>query len=135
MGYPGNPKAPPVAKAIEEALARIVAAGHTPGMPATHNTLPEVLLQAKGCRYIYTHIAAPPRHRRRRVPEAVARKLQFCASEAFTLYKALAYASREGIPIDLDTTPGRALKCRHRPTLARAARSKKTPGGDAKERW
>ena len=54
MGYPGNPKAPPVAKAIEEALARIVAAGRTPGMPATHDTLAEV--QAKGCRYIYTHL-------------------------------------------------------------------------------
>jgi len=54
MGYPGNPKAPPVAKAIEGALARIVAAGRTPGMPATHDTLAEV--QAKGCRYIYTHL-------------------------------------------------------------------------------
>jgi len=35
-------------------LARIVAAGRTPGMPATHDTLAEV--QAKGCRYIYTHL-------------------------------------------------------------------------------
>jgi 2-keto-3-deoxy-L-rhamnonate aldolase RhmA len=54
MGFPGDPKAPPVAKAIEEALARIVAAGRTPGMPATPDTLAEV--QAKGCRYIYTHL-------------------------------------------------------------------------------
>lgn len=54
MGFPGNPKAPPVAKAIDEALARIVAAGCTPGMPATSDTLAEVL--GRGCRYIYTHL-------------------------------------------------------------------------------
>jgi len=54
MGYPGNPKTPPVAKAIEEALARIVAAGRTPGMPATSENLAEVL--GKGCRYVYTHL-------------------------------------------------------------------------------
>ena len=33
---------------------RIVAAGRTPGMPATAETLADV--QAKGCRYIYTHL-------------------------------------------------------------------------------
>ncbi|MEI6162224.1 MAG: aldolase/citrate lyase family protein [Roseococcus sp.] len=54
MGHPGNPKAPEVAVAIEATLARIRAAGHTPGMPATTETLPEVL--ASGCRYIYTHL-------------------------------------------------------------------------------
>ena len=54
MGFPGDPKAPPVAQAIEAALARIVAAGRIPGMPATPDTLAEV--QAKGCRYIYTHL-------------------------------------------------------------------------------
>jgi len=54
MGYPGNPKAPPVAKAIEQTLARIVAAGHAPGMPATSETLAEVL--GNGCRYVYTHL-------------------------------------------------------------------------------
>jgi 4-hydroxy-2-oxoheptanedioate aldolase len=54
MGYPGNPKAPPVAKAIDAALARIVATGHTPGMPATAETLGEVT--GKGCKYIYTHL-------------------------------------------------------------------------------
>ena len=54
MGYPGNPKAPPVAEAIEETLARIVAAGRTPGMPATSETLDEVL--GRGCRYVYTHL-------------------------------------------------------------------------------
>ena len=35
-------------------LARILAAGRTPGMPATPETLADV--QAKGCRYIYTHL-------------------------------------------------------------------------------
>ena len=54
MGYPGNPKAVPVAKAIAETLARIRAAGKTPGMPATADTLPEVV--ASGCRYIYNHV-------------------------------------------------------------------------------
>jgi 4-hydroxy-2-oxoheptanedioate aldolase len=54
MGYPGNPKAPPVAKAIEQTLARIVAAGHAPGMPATSETLADVL--GNGCRYVYTHL-------------------------------------------------------------------------------
>lgn len=54
MGHPGNPKAPPVAAAIGSTLARIREAGKTPGMPATTETLPEVL--AAGCRYIYTHL-------------------------------------------------------------------------------
>ena len=31
-----------------------LAAGRTPGMPATPETLAD--LQAKGCRYIYTHL-------------------------------------------------------------------------------
>ena len=54
MGFPGEPKAPPVAKAIDEALTRILAAGRTPGMPATTETVAEAL--AKGCRYVYTHL-------------------------------------------------------------------------------
>lgn len=54
MGHPGNPKAPPVAAAIDATLARIRAAGKTPGMPATAETLPGLL--AGGCRYIYTHL-------------------------------------------------------------------------------
>lgn len=54
MGFPGNPKAPPVARAIEEALAKIVAAGRTPGMPATTETIADVT--AKGCKYVYTHL-------------------------------------------------------------------------------
>ena len=54
MGFPGDPKAPPVAEAIESTLARIVAAGRTPGMPATSDTLSEIV--GKGCRYIYTHL-------------------------------------------------------------------------------
>lgn len=54
MGHPGNPKAPPVQDAIEKTLARIVAAGKTPGMPATADSLDQVI--ASGCRYIYTHL-------------------------------------------------------------------------------
>jgi 4-hydroxy-2-oxoheptanedioate aldolase len=54
MGFPGDPKAPSVAKAIDEALTRILAAGRTPGMPATSETVAQVL--AKGCRYVYTHL-------------------------------------------------------------------------------
>jgi 2-keto-3-deoxy-L-rhamnonate aldolase RhmA len=54
MGHPGNLKAPPVARAIETALARIVAAGRAPGMPATAENLADVL--GKGCRYVYTHL-------------------------------------------------------------------------------
>ena len=54
MGHPGNPKAPPVKDAIDKTLARIVAAGKTPGMPATADNLDQVI--ASGCRYIYTHL-------------------------------------------------------------------------------
>ncbi len=54
MGHPGNPKAPPVREAIERTLARIVAAGKTPGMPATADNLEQVI--ASGVRYIYTHL-------------------------------------------------------------------------------
>ncbi len=39
MGYPGDPKAAPVAQAIEETLAKIRAAGHAPGMPAATEAL------------------------------------------------------------------------------------------------
>jgi 2-keto-3-deoxy-L-rhamnonate aldolase RhmA len=54
MGFPGDPKAPPVAEAIDRALATIRAAGRTPGMPATADNLADVV--GKGCRYIYTHL-------------------------------------------------------------------------------
>jgi 4-hydroxy-2-oxoheptanedioate aldolase len=54
MGFPGNPKAEPVARAIEATLARIIAAGKAPGMPATAEALPEVI--GRGCRYIYNHL-------------------------------------------------------------------------------
>jgi 4-hydroxy-2-oxoheptanedioate aldolase len=54
MGYPGNPKAPPVAEAIETTLRKIVAAGKTPGMPATAEAVGGVI--ASGVRYIYTHL-------------------------------------------------------------------------------
>jgi len=54
MGYPGNPKAPPVAEAIRAALARIRSRGKIAGMPATAETLGEVL--GNGCRYVYNHL-------------------------------------------------------------------------------
>jgi 2-keto-3-deoxy-L-rhamnonate aldolase RhmA len=54
MGFPGDPKAAPVAAAIDTALAKITAAGRTPGMPATADTLQHVI--GSGCRYIYTHL-------------------------------------------------------------------------------
>ena len=54
MGHPGNPKAEPVAAAIDRTLNTIVAAGKTPGMPATTENLADVL--KKGVRYTYTHL-------------------------------------------------------------------------------
>ncbi len=54
MGFPGNPKAPAVAAAISETLAHIRAAGKTPGMPATADSLAEVI--SGGSRYIYNHL-------------------------------------------------------------------------------
>jgi 4-hydroxy-2-oxoheptanedioate aldolase len=54
MGFPGNPKAEPVARAIDATLARIVAAGRAPGMPATTEALPDVV--GRGCRYVYNHL-------------------------------------------------------------------------------
>jgi 4-hydroxy-2-oxoheptanedioate aldolase len=56
MGHPGDPKAPRVAKAIDDTLAKIVAAGKIPGMPAATEALQTVL--GKGVRYIYTHLPA-----------------------------------------------------------------------------
>jgi len=54
MGHPGNPGAPAVAAAIKHTLARIVAAGKIPGMPATAESLAGVI--GAGVRYIYTHL-------------------------------------------------------------------------------
>ena len=54
MGFPGNPKAPAVAEAIDSSFRRMLAAGRTPGTPATADNLPDVL--DKGVRYIYTHL-------------------------------------------------------------------------------
>jgi 4-hydroxy-2-oxoheptanedioate aldolase len=54
LGFPGDPAAPAVARQIDAALAKIIAAGRTPGMPASTETLAAVL--GKGCRYIYTHL-------------------------------------------------------------------------------
>lgn len=54
MGYPGNPKAPPVAEAISRSFRKMVAAGRTPGTPAGAENVREMLNQ--GVRYIYTHL-------------------------------------------------------------------------------
>lgn len=54
MGHPGNPRAPPVSEAIDRTLSAIRAAGKVPGMPATTDTVGDVV--AKGCRYIYNHV-------------------------------------------------------------------------------
>lgn len=54
MGHPGDTKAEPVAKAVEETLGKIVAAGKAPGMPAGADAVEAAV--AKGVRYIYTHV-------------------------------------------------------------------------------
>lgn len=54
MGHPGNPKAKPVAEAIDTCLARIRAAGKTAGMASGVDNVAEVL--GKGVRYMYTHV-------------------------------------------------------------------------------
>lgn len=54
MGFPGNPKAPPVAQAISGTLAKIVAARRIPGMPATTDALADTL--SSGVSYTYTHL-------------------------------------------------------------------------------
>ena len=43
MGHPGNPKAPPVADAIASTLVKIMAAGKTPGMPASADAVQHVV--------------------------------------------------------------------------------------------
>lgn len=53
-GFPGNPKAESVAKAVDETLAKIVAAGKAPGMPAAAEAVEDVI--SKGVVYIYTHV-------------------------------------------------------------------------------
>ena len=54
MGHPGNPKAAPVARAIDASFSKMLAAGRTPGTPAVAENVREVL--DKGVRYIYTHL-------------------------------------------------------------------------------
>ena len=54
LGHPGNPKAPPVEKAIKEALSKIRSSGCIAGMPATAEKVREAL--DAGVRYIYTHL-------------------------------------------------------------------------------
>lgn len=54
MGHPGDTKAEPVASAVEETLAKIVARGKAPGMPAGVDAVEATV--GKGVRYIYTHV-------------------------------------------------------------------------------
>lgn len=54
MGHPGDPGAAPVSAAIDATLDAIIAAGRIPGMPASSANVAE--LQARGVRYIYTHL-------------------------------------------------------------------------------
>ena len=54
MGFPGNPKEPVVAQAIDSSFRKMLAAGRTPGTPATAENVRGVL--DKGVRYIYTHL-------------------------------------------------------------------------------
>ena len=54
MGFPGNPKAPRVAEAIETSFRKMRDAGCTPGTPAVAEAVRGVL--DKGVRYIYTHL-------------------------------------------------------------------------------
>ena len=54
MGFPGNPKEPVVAQAIDTCFRKMLAAGRTPGTPATGEAVKGVL--DKGVRYIYTHL-------------------------------------------------------------------------------
>jgi 4-hydroxy-2-oxoheptanedioate aldolase len=54
MGFPGNPKAPPVAEAIQSTLAKIRDADRAPGMPATVANVSDLI--GSGCLYIYTHL-------------------------------------------------------------------------------
>ncbi|MBI3918049.1 MAG: hypothetical protein HY322_13695 [Betaproteobacteria bacterium] len=58
MGYPGNPRAPAVAAAIDGSFRKMIAAGRTPGTPATAENVREIL--DKGVRYIYTHLPRLP---------------------------------------------------------------------------
>jgi 4-hydroxy-2-oxoheptanedioate aldolase len=54
MGHPGDPKAAPVANAIDRTLKAILAAGKTPGMPANTDNVKAAV--GRGVRYIYTHL-------------------------------------------------------------------------------
>jgi len=54
MGHPGNPKAEPVANAIERTLSKNTAAGKIPGMPASMDNFDTI--PGSGARYIYTHL-------------------------------------------------------------------------------
>ncbi len=54
MGYPGNPKAPPVQEAIANTLEKIIAAGKIPGTPGSIDSINNIM--DKGILYTYTHL-------------------------------------------------------------------------------
>jgi 4-hydroxy-2-oxoheptanedioate aldolase len=54
MGFPGNPKAPPVKEAIDNTFEKMIAAGKIPGTPGSIDSVNGVL--DKGILYIYTHV-------------------------------------------------------------------------------
>jgi 4-hydroxy-2-oxoheptanedioate aldolase len=54
MGYPGNPKATPVAEAIDSTFEKIAAAGKISGTPGNTTNIKAVL--DKGVLYTYTHV-------------------------------------------------------------------------------
>ena len=54
MGYPGNPKEPVVAEAINSTFEKIRAAGKASGTPGTIDNIQDVL--SKGVLYTYNHI-------------------------------------------------------------------------------
>ena len=54
MGHPGEPKAEPVRRAIEETLDKIIAAGRIPGLPAGAEAVRAAT--DRGALYTYTHL-------------------------------------------------------------------------------
>jgi len=54
LGHPGEHDHPEVRAAIEATLERILAAGRTPGAPASTTSLPGLI--ERGVRYLYTHL-------------------------------------------------------------------------------
>ena len=123
MGYPGNPKAPPVAKAIETTLAQD--RGRRPHARHARDGGQAGRGNRQGLPLHLYPSAAPAGHGRRRIPEAETLnslpRPQIHIVYDFGLWIAV------GMPVDLDMTPRRALKCLHH-LRDQVARTKKTSG-------